>query len=163
MKKGKYQSPQKIGNRTLGALLIISFLSVGITFYLFLRPSPETLLPDGSKYTESADVVKNPDSIAIPGYEAIMLEADVKQQNVALSNPAQNICYFQITLLLEDGTVLWQSKLIKPGEVSAAIVLSQELEKGTYPNARLKYDCYTMDGNMTVLNGASTKLSLIVN
>ena len=163
MKKGKYQSPRKPKNHSFRILLLILLLGIGIMLFLFLFPFPTAQLPDGSSYTEPAHAVKNPDSIAIPGYEAINLEANVKRQNVALSNPAQNMCYFQITLLLEDGTVLWKSELIKPGSISDPIVLSQTLEKGTYRNACLKYACYTMDGNMTELNGASTRLSLIVS
>lgn len=163
MKRGKYQSARKPTNRYWGILLFILLLGIGIIVYLFLRPSQTTPLPDGSSYTEPADVVKNPDSIAIPGYEAINLKANARQQNIALPNPAQNVCYFQITLLLEDGTILWRSKLIKPGTISDPIVLTQELETGTYRNACLKYECYTMDGNMTSLNGAETKLALIVS
>lgn len=163
MKRGKYQSPCKTNNHAFVILFLILFVGIGIILFLFLRSSTEALLPDGSIYTEPADVVKNPESIAIPGYEAINLEANVKQQNIALSNPAQNVCYFQITLLLEDGTVLWESKLIEPGKVSDPIILTQELEKGTYRNACLKYECYTMDKNMAPLNGAETKLSLIVS
>mgnify|MGYP006980633718 CR=1 FL=1 len=101
-------------------------------------------------------------STAIPGYEELNLKANRKQQNIALSNPSKNNCYFKITLMLDDGTILWVSNYIKPGENSEAICLNKELEKGNY-NAVLKYDCYSVDGEMKRLNGAQTKLSLRVN
>lgn len=101
-------------------------------------------------------------STAIPGYEELNLKANRKQQNIALSNPSKNNCYFKITLMLDDGTILWVSNYIKPGESSEAICLTKELEKGSY-NAVLKYDCFSTDGEMKRLNGAQTKLSLRVN
>lgn len=112
--------------------------------------------------TESETVIeKNPDAIAIPGYEILELQADQKQQSLSLPNPPQNVCYFQISLYLEDGTLLWKSDLIEPGAVSKPILLHQELAKGTYTNAILKYNCFKMDGT-TPLNGAETKLTLWV-
>ena len=104
----------------------------------------------------------NNTTTAVPGYEIIYLKADSKQQNVALENPSTNECYFKITLLLEDGTVLWKSNLIKPGKKSEAITLTQELPSGNY-KAILRYECYSMDGSMRQMNGAETKLSLRVN
>ena len=113
-------------------------------------------------YVETGPVEKNRGSISIPGYELINLKADTKQQTVGLPNPAENNCYFQISLLLEDGTVLWQSDLVEPGKISAPIVLTKPLTAGSYHNAKLKYDCFTMDDSHSPLNGAETKLTLWV-
>lgn len=101
-------------------------------------------------------------TIAIPGYESLTLKANSIIQNLSLSNPKQNQCYFQITLYLEDGTELWKSDLIKPGKVSKNIKLNQKLAAGTYLNAILKYSCFKMDDELTPLNGAETKLTLWV-
>lgn len=106
---------------------------------------------------------QNPDSIAIPGYEMLQLTAGTKKQTLSLPNPPQNMCYFQLSLYLEDGTLLWESELIKPGKTSKPIVLEKELEKGTYPNAVLHYACFRMDDELTPLNGAEMKLTLWVN
>lgn len=115
---------------------------------------------DGSTEAETV-VEKNPEAIAIPGYEILELQANQKQQSLSLPNPPQNVCYFQISLYLEDGTLLWKSELIEPGAVSKPILLHQKLAKGTYANAVLKYDCFKADGQ-TPLNGAETKLALWV-
>lgn len=115
-------------------------------------------LPGGEE--NGADITNR--NTAIPGYEELNLKANRKQQNIALSNPSKNNCYFKITLMLDDGTILWVSNYIKPGESSEAICLTKELEKGSY-NAVLKYDCFSFDGEMKRLNGAQTKLSLRVN
>lgn len=112
---------------------------------------------------QDSDLIeKNENTISIPGYEGITLRADSLEQIVSLNNPIQNTCYFVITLYLEDGTRLWQSDYIKPGETSSPIVLNQPLEKGNYPNAVLQYSCFKMDSEKTPLNGAETKLTLRV-
>ena len=111
--------------------------------------------------TEKSDMQKTSESIAIPGYELLELDANRKTQTLCLSNPSSNECYFQISLYLENNTFLWRSDLIEPGKTSEPILLEQALEKGTYTNAILKYDCYKTDGK-TPLNGVETKLTLWV-
>lgn len=163
MKTGHYQTKKSSGPNWIIILLLILIVMVGVLIFLLLRPEPvEVSTPNGVSHHETGPVVKNQNSISIPGYESITLEAGKTQQTVGLPNPAKNTCYFQISLILENGTVLWQSDLVKPGEISDPITLSEALEAGTYPNTTMKYDCYTMDGNMTQLNGAATKLTLRV-
>lgn len=143
-------------------LLIIVFLILLITFMLiFVRCGNTPTVTDNTNRQVNTQIEK-PESIAIPGYEGLELQADTKMQTLCLPNPAQNACYFQISLYLDDGTLLWQSKLIEPGENSESIKLSKTLEKGTYPNAVLRYACFTLDGTMTPLNGAEMKLTLRV-
>ncbi len=145
--------------------LLVSVICLAIVALAFViihsfnngtSPSQDDGIP-----TEKIHVQKNPDSIAIPGYEVLEFDADKKIQTLRLSNPPQNVCYFQISLCLEDNTLLWKSELIEPGETSDPILLTQVLERGTYTNAVLKYDCFKMDGK-TPLNGAETKLTLWV-
>ena len=124
------------------------------------KEEPQQIL--GADVSKSELQEKDASSIAIPGYEAITLEANTKKQSTALQNPSHNNCLFKITLILEDGTVLWVSDYVKPGEISNNIKLSKELEPGTYPNSILKYECFTMDGSLSPLNGAETKLTLWV-
>lgn len=111
--------------------------------------------------TEESDITKTSESIAIPGYELLELDANRKAQTLCLSNPSSNECCFRISLYLENGILLWRFNLIEPGETSDPILLNSALEKGTYTDAVLKYDCYKTDGK-TPLNGAETKLTLRV-
>lgn len=122
--------------------------------------APGTVI--AAQVPEETEVVKVEDRIAIPGYESVALTAGTLEQTVCFSNPAQNCCYFQISLYLEDGTLLWKSEDVAPGENSEPVVLTQTLEAGTYKNALLKYECFTMDKDHTQLNGAQTKLMLQV-
>lgn len=67
-----------------------------------------------------------------------------------------------MSLLLSDGTKLWESKLIAPGKAVYTITLNEALNAGVYENATLKYDCFTMDEAQTPLNGSEIKLTLNV-
>lgn len=163
MKKGRYQSQESTAPNWIVILLLLLVLMVGVLIFLLLRPEPVAVsTPNGLAYEETGPVEKNQGSISIPGYEGIILQADTKQQSIGLPNPAKNTCYFQISLYLEDGTLLWQSGFIKPGAISDPIVLSESLPAGSYPNAKLKYNCFAIDKNRTPLNGADTKLTLWV-
>lgn len=142
-------------------VLILSFcLAFLLAFAIYLHFNKVATPP--SSNTATPTIEKNPDSIAIPGYEILELRADSKKQSLCLPNPVQNVCYFQISLYLEDGTLLWKSGLIEPGKTSEPIVLAERLSKGTYPKAVLRYACYRMDENLSPLNGAETKVTLRV-
>lgn len=117
--------------------------------------------PVGQQTEETEPVEKLTDSISLPGYGGLNLTAGKTEQNLALPNPAENFCQIRISLIMEDGTVIWTSELTPPGE-QAQIVLNEALEKGDY-NATLKYDCFQMDENKTPLNGAACQLVLHVN
>jgi len=146
--------------KRLHILTAALFLGVSaIIIIAFMMIMNAVTLPPATDVPEEAVI---PTSIAIPGYEGLNLQADKKQQKISLANPKQNQCYFQITLLLEDGTELWKSDLIKPGKTSQNIKLNQKLAVGTYPNAILKYSCFQMNDELTPLNGAETKLTLWV-
>ena len=100
--------------------------------------------------------------IAIPGYKSISLKANVREQQVNLYNPDVNDCYFVMSLILPDGTKVWQSKMIAPGKGLYTITLDQEIPAGTYENSILKYECYKRDDTLTKLNGSEVKLILEV-
>ena len=160
-KKGRYLAEKKKKFPMLWLLLVaIVSLVIGVFFITNHKEKPQTIL--GNEVTENNNQIPNANSIAIPGYEAITLEANTKKQSTALKNPSHNMCLFRISLILEDGTVLWVSDYVKPGEISDNIELSKELEPGAYPNSILKYECFTTDGSLSPLNGAETKLTIIV-
>lgn len=162
MSRGKYEKPSPKKFPLALAALVLAV--VALLLLLILKGCSGGKIPntDNAANNTAATVEKNPDSIAIPGYEMLELKAGSKEQSLCMPNPPQNCCYFQITLSLEDGTLLWQSELIAPGTNSKPMVLSKALEKGMYPNAVLRYSCYSQDENLSPLNGAETKLTLWV-
>ena len=148
MTKGK----RAAARRRWPMILLLAALALLVALF-FLRggaPEPPAPAEDG------------PAQIAIPGYEALTLQAGARKQSLRLPNPEENDCYFQISLYLADDTLLWQSDLIKPGKTSAPITLSRPLDPGTYPEATLRYACFRLDREKTPLHGAETKLTLWV-
>lgn len=67
-----------------------------------------------------------------------------------------------MTLFLNDGTKLWESKLIEPGKAVYDITLSQALPAGIYEDCVLKYECFKMDEDQTPLNGSEIKFTMNV-
>lgn len=107
------------------------------------------------------EVDKGVGDISILGYGTMVMKAGQKQQKVDMGNPKENDCYFRITLLLEDGTRLYQSDLIEPGKGFQKIELEKTLEEGTYA-AVIRYDCYSYDEKQENLNGAESGFTLDV-
>ncbi len=97
--------------------------------------------------------------IAIPGYESITIDANQTDVKVNFQNPEGNPCYFVISLMLSDGTVLYQSKMIEPGKGLYDITLAKALESGEY-GAKVKYETYAL-GDLSPMNGAEVEIVLI--
>ncbi|EET58545.1 hypothetical protein BRYFOR_09469 [Marvinbryantia formatexigens DSM 14469] len=164
----------KTGKILLLIVLVILLVGAGVFVGLnwntwFGEDTPQggglTTDENAEDWTGEQDVYegeKNTDTIDIPGYGSITLKADSAEQSVNLYNPEQNTCYFRMTLLLSDGTQLWQSGLIEPGKGIYDITLEQTLVTGTYEDAVLKYECFAMDDAQTPLNGSEIKLTLNV-
>lgn len=117
---------------------------------------------NGARIETAGSVVKNNGTISIPGYQELLLKADSRDQDLTLFNPPENNCFFQIELMLDDGTLLWQSDLIEPGYSSLPIKLVKPLEEGSYTGSVLKYSCYSMEDSSKQLNGAETIVTLRV-
>ena len=141
------------------AILLVAVIAV-LLIWMASDNKDSGIAPE-QQNESTAPVEKLTNSISLPGYGGLNLTAGTKEQNLALPNPEENFCQIQISLILEDGTVIWTSELTPPGE-QAQIVLNEALEKGDY-NATLKYDCFQMDENKTPLNGAACQLVLHVN
>lgn len=114
-----------------------------------------------AKNLVSKPVVKNKNSISVPGFGQINLVADELEQTTRLYNPEQNNCYFKISIVLADGTVIWKSDFMAPGEKADKITLLKSLPEGTYNDATIKYDCFSMS-KKSGLNNARIKLKLVV-
>lgn len=158
-------------------LLLLAVTAAGIGIGLTLaggRGAKETASDEAAAQkvdTEAADWEgeketytgkKNTDTIDIPGYGSITLQADVKEQKVNFHNPEQNNCYFKMSLSLSDGTKLWESDLIEPGKGIYDITLNEPLKAGEYEDTVLKYECFSMDEAQTPLNGSEVRLVLNV-
>ena len=122
-------------------------------------------LEDAEDYTGNRDTYqgeRNTDTIDIPGFDALNFKADTAEQIVNLYNPEQNTCYFKMSILLSDGTKLWEGKLVEPGKSIHEITISEPLAVGVHEDTILKYECFAMNEEQTPLNGAETKFTLNV-
>ena len=119
-------------------------------------------VPADDTTSDSANVIDPPGRISIPGFDEIVLKSDEWIQNVSFKNPESNRCYFVITLYMQDGSLLYKSDLIAPGETINRICLTQLLKTGVYENCVLNYACYSVD-DFQQLNGINTIFTLEVS
>lgn len=98
-------------------------------------------------------------TITIPGIDGLNLKAGQLQQQVEFYNPSENKCYFQISLFLSDGTLIWKSDYIEPSRKISEITLDKELQRGLYKNCRVVYDCYSLN-EKSQLNSGEVKLEI---
>lgn len=124
--------------------------------------APKSTEPDITEQVQNESVEKLTNSISAPGYISLEFKANETEQNIVLPNPPENFVWFRMSLILEDGTVLWTSNLVAPGDISEPIVLGKPLEEGEYANAVLKYDSFADEAGRNALNGVATPLTIIV-
>lgn len=98
----------------------------------------------------------------IPGYSSAEMNAGDTSLHLSIGNPKENSVGMFATLRLADGTVLYESPLLKPGQGLTDIPLSKSLEKGTY-DAVVVYQCVLLDEDNTPLNAAESGFTLYVN
>lgn len=147
------------------ALCAVIVALVGVIAWQCLKPTTE---PTGAlKADPNAVDIREPDaqtgstgSIAVPGFESTTVKAGQEQQNVWLYNPEKNNCNFSVTILLPDGTEVYKSGLIAPGKAIYTAEFTQQVKVGTYENAALQYDFYSLDG--TACGGTKAYFTLEV-
>lgn len=157
------------GSIILTAVLIFGGIFVGSVLSSDSGKSPEVAASETATIP-SAEAENDPvifgdastsDGITIPGFSSVVFSAGNAEQNLKLYNPEQNSCYFIISLLLPDGTEIYKSGMIKPGETIEKITLSEPIKAGSYDGSIVRYDCYD-SGTLKQLNGANTKFNLEV-
>lgn len=137
---------------------MIALIATIVAVWAILRQTPQAV-PE----TEAASTVqKNNGQIDLPGYGSLSFRANVKEQAVRFPNPEANTCWVKMSLYLEDGTLLWESDLVAPGDSTDSVVFNRPLEAGNYENAVLKYDCFRMNEERSQVNGATVVLTLKV-
>lgn len=144
------------------SIMLMSLIIVGIAIYQ--KDNSMIVETEGQAWTGKKNIQTKQESetIAIPGFESMTFVKDEKKQSVNFYNPDVNTCYFKLSLLLSDGTQIWESKLIEPGNGIYDIELNQFIDEGIYEDTILKYQCYAMNEEQTQLNGSEIKFKLQV-
>lgn len=143
----------------LTALLLAA---LAVILILALPGTDPSAAPGGDPIPGAVDKEKDPGMIHLPAYGSLTFTAGTKEQAVVLENPGENSCLIRISLILSDGTKLYRSELVEPGYYTKPITLVAPLGRGTYRDVTLQYECFTNDGKMTPLNGATSKLDITV-
>ena len=167
----------KNNKRTIVIVLIIGILigaGGGLMFY-FLNPqggqapqepkgvvgvvtddwNPDISQPEASPGENSRQGTK------IPGYSyAEMNEGDMTLR-LSVGNPKDNIVGMYATVMLRDGTELYTSQLLEPGQGVVELPLTQTLKKGEY-DALVRFRCVTLDESHSPLNSAESGFRLYV-
>ena len=149
-------------NRKLVSILLLILLAlafIGIATVALVSPLQysNSNQQDGFKFPEITGngsdgfVAHSQPSASIPAMTGIELTSGHLEQDVQLYNPDENPCAFVVSLYLGNGTLLFQTSPIYPGEFVSTVVLTQALNSGKYKDAVLVYDCYSSDGALTPL------------
>lgn len=113
-------------------------------------------LSDYSPQIELSNNV-NANSIAIPGYDEITMQANSDEMYVALWNPKDNPCYFKFVITLEkEDEVLYESKLVPPGKAITSVKLNRKIKEGRYP-ILIRMETYSLEDGSTPLNSGTSK------
>lgn len=97
----------------------------------------------------------------IPGYSSAEMNAGDMSIKLSIGNPPENHVGFYATLKLADGTVLYESPLLRPGQGLDEVPLKQTLAKGTY-DAIVEYRCVLLEDGQTPLNSAESGFKIYV-
>lgn len=111
------------------------------------------------KYASIKDLSQN--KISIPALSNVTFKEGRNNQTLRLFNPKSNQCYFNISLELSNGTVLYRTGLLKPNDSITDISIYKRLQRGVYKDCVIKYDCYSLD-NKYILNNAAVKIDITV-
>ncbi|MCI7085199.1 hypothetical protein MR988_03690 [bacterium] len=152
------------------AILVIAALAVGgvVVYNGFFaeKPTPSNgvvgKISDGWDTGLEDETAPKKTGIQIPGYGTAVMKSGDESLSLSIGNPKENKCGFYATLKLEDGTVLYESELLKPGYGLTEVPLNQTLEAGEY-TAMVVYKCVTLDEEHTPLNSAESEFKLIVS
>ena len=160
-KEKKKVSPLTI---ILCALLVAAIAVIAILMLHKDKPEDNTpsVIGGGEPIPDAQNVPKDVGNTHLPAYSALTFEAGTKEQNDILQNPGENSCLIRISLVLQDGTTIYTSELIRPGYYSKPITLIAPMERGLYRDVTLQYECFTDDEAQLPLNGATAKLDITV-
>ena len=147
------------------AILVIGGVVVYNNFFTAEDPTPPKgvvgVISDGWDTGLEEKTAPPSQGIQIPGYGTAVMNAGDESLHLSIGNPKDNKCGFYATLKLEDGTVLYESELIKPGYGLTEVPLNRTLKAGEY-TAMVVYKCVTLDEEHTPLNSAESEFKLIV-
>jgi len=110
------------------------------------EPEPDEIIIDGY--------------ITVPGFEKLTAEQGTIHSS-GISNPAKNECYIIVSMIMPDGSEIYHSGILAPGQELDSITFPYPLDSGVYEGVITRYSCYALD-TMQPLNGADVTFTLEV-
>lgn len=101
---------------------------------------PTISFNDGNGYSQRGET----GGILLKATTGFSFVSGTKVQEIDIPNDRANDCAFTLSIYLADGTEVFCSDYLYPGESLRRIQLSKELDPGIYKNALLIYQCYTI-------------------
>jgi len=133
--------------------------SVAAAAYVEPELLPEPMVPE---YT--IEIIEPPvtsGTIAVPGFERLTVRGQTLFAD-NISNPARNDCYFIVVISLADGTEIFRSGILAPGQSVGTVELAHTLTPGIYEGVIARYSAYDRE-NLQPLNGADINFTLEVS
>lgn len=140
--------------KKIGTILLI----ILICYFLFGRSNN---ISNGVIWNNDDNVTNEVSYIAIPGFSMMVFNDQAENQEVEIFNPEINSCIMDMSICLQDDSIIWHEENIKPGYGFHEIKLNRILKKGIYENSYLLIRCYTDGGDE--LNGGKVRFTLYVN
>lgn len=143
----------------ISLLIIFILIFLFISYFYFNKP----INSNGVKWNgkQIIKTEKETKYITIPGFNQLSFKSQQKIQKINLYNPSENSCTMSMGIYLSDGTELWTSNNIQPGNGFYEIELNTVLKSGIYKNCLLNIQCY--DKNGIELNGGKMNFTLFVS
>lgn len=149
----------KSKNKTIIIATAVLFLiiAIAIMYSLLTRNSenpsaissiPEISFDGDAGYSE----IESDSDILIHATTGFVFNADSLEQKVCIENPSENMYDFVVSIYLGDGTLIYHSDYIHPGDSVTSIKTERELESGVYANSIIVYRLYSTDTSHDVIS-----------
>lgn len=145
-------------------LLLALLVLLGFFLYRSLQRKGPKLEP-GTRDFKAAD--KLPDDygatrIIIPAFQPLYVKSEDTAVRTVLWNPEKNQVYFQFHLVLRDTEeVIYESRLVPPGQAIYELSLNRSFEQGVYPLI-VRVSTYDLKEYEKQMNGGEVETSLHV-
>lgn len=140
----------------IAIILVVIIVAVIISLCFYSQKRSKDTAPDIPEISFDGDIgysTKQSDNdVVVHATTGFSFAADSLNQEVNIENPAQNTCEFVVSIYLGDGTMLYQSERIRPGDCVTDIQITQTLKMGIYKNSVIAYRFYNADDSNTVIS-----------
>lgn len=152
-KKGHGTGRKKSVMKILLTVVLVFIAALG--GFIFAMRNQEVKLDETAIAYQMPGGIENtdPESIMLPGYDVLEMNAETQMVDIALFNPEGNDCYFRFHIIEKnDNKELYQTGLIKPGTAVTQFKIEEKLKKGEYP-ILIKVDTVDLNNPDNAYNG----------